>query len=239
MEEPMRNPENRHLPRNQHEADRRVRTRGRRKRERNQAFSLIELMIVLAIAGIVLSVGIPNYLMHRDTAVLENEKMVLLDIRLNIEKYIALYDRVPTAAELAAEFYSGGFPFGYSYAKIEQNLVWNEGGNGNARFASLSPFHRATRAEVLGDWSKVQTPYDLPAPVEVAAHDALPEPIRIVTGAFDPIVGNLAITAGKSKKVWICHVPPGNPSNARSLRVGEPALSGHLNNHPYDCLGKC
>lgn len=38
-------------------------------------------------------------------------------------------------------------------------------------------------------------------------------------------------------KVMICHVPPGNPSNAKTIIVGEPALSAHLANGSYK--GEC
>jgi hypothetical protein len=38
-------------------------------------------------------------------------------------------------------------------------------------------------------------------------------------------------------KVLICHVPPGNPDNAHTIQVGEPALSAHLAHG--DVLGSC
>lgn len=38
-------------------------------------------------------------------------------------------------------------------------------------------------------------------------------------------------------KVAICHVPPGNPSQARTLIVGNPSLQAHLNHG--DSLGAC
>ena len=40
-------------------------------------------------------------------------------------------------------------------------------------------------------------------------------------------------------KVTICHRPPGNPRNAKTLRVGEPAARAHLRNHPGDTPGPC
>jgi hypothetical protein len=42
-----------------------------------------------------------------------------------------------------------------------------------------------------------------------------------------------------SVKVTICHVPPGNPENAHTITVGEPALRAHLENHGGDFLGPC
>lgn len=48
---------------------------------------------------------------------------------------------------------------------------------------------------------------------------------------------------GKKGKVVLCHVPPGNPGNAHTLRVSESALKGHLDNngklHGLDYLGVC
>ena len=38
-------------------------------------------------------------------------------------------------------------------------------------------------------------------------------------------------------KVMICHIPPGNPSNPRTLIVSEGALQAHLDHG--DSLGMC
>jgi hypothetical protein len=43
---------------------------------------------------------------------------------------------------------------------------------------------------------------------------------------------------GGAAKVMICHYPPGNPSNAHTLRVGEPAVAAHVALHG-DTLGPC
>ncbi len=50
-----------------------------------------------------------------------------------------------------------------------------------------------------------------------------------------------ALTAKKQygNKVTICHRPPGNPGNAHTIRVGEPAARAHLRNHPGDTPGPC
>jgi len=39
------------------------------------------------------------------------------------------------------------------------------------------------------------------------------------------------------EKVTICHIPPGNPSNAHTIRVGESAVPAHLGHG--DSLGPC
>ena len=40
------------------------------------------------------------------------------------------------------------------------------------------------------------------------------------------------------KKTTICHIPPGNPANAHTICVGNPAVAAHLRNHG-DYLGVC
>lgn len=48
---------------------------------------------------------------------------------------------------------------------------------------------------------------------------------------------------GGGNKIDLCHVPPGNPSNARTLNVSVNALNGHFDNngrlHNKDYLGSC
>lgn len=43
--------------------------------------------------------------------------------------------------------------------------------------------------------------------------------------------------AGRDGKVAVCHIPPGNPSNAHTIRVGQPAVRAHLAHG--DALGDC
>ena len=40
------------------------------------------------------------------------------------------------------------------------------------------------------------------------------------------------------KKILICHVPPGNKDNPRTLSISKNALGGH-DNHPDDYDGPC
>jgi hypothetical protein len=39
--------------------------------------------------------------------------------------------------------------------------------------------------------------------------------------------------------VYICHAPPGNPTNTQTLAVGTSAVASHLSNHSGDKLGQC
>lgn len=40
-------------------------------------------------------------------------------------------------------------------------------------------------------------------------------------------------------KTTICHVPPGNPDNPRTITIGDSALDSHFENHAGDELGPC
>lgn len=42
-----------------------------------------------------------------------------------------------------------------------------------------------------------------------------------------------------NNKVYICHVPPGNPSNPNTLSISVNAVPSHLSNHSGDRLGSC
>ncbi len=41
----------------------------------------------------------------------------------------------------------------------------------------------------------------------------------------------------KNIKVLICHVPPGNPDNAQTIKVGSASVKAHLAHGDY--LGRC
>jgi len=47
----------------------------------------------------------------------------------------------------------------------------------------------------------------------------------------------LTVTVPRGAKVTICHIPPGNPSNAQTITVGAAAVNAHLNHG--DTLGEC
>ncbi|HLG34942.1 MAG TPA: choice-of-anchor L domain-containing protein [Bacteroidia bacterium] len=41
------------------------------------------------------------------------------------------------------------------------------------------------------------------------------------------------------KKIILCHVPEGNPSNPQTICISSYAIPAHLTLHQYDCLGPC
>lgn len=47
-----------------------------------------------------------------------------------------------------------------------------------------------------------------------------------------------AVAQSGVKKVTICHIPPGNPGNAHTITVGEPAVAAHVAEHG-DTIGPC
>ena len=47
-----------------------------------------------------------------------------------------------------------------------------------------------------------------------------------------------ACAADNTEKTTICHIPPGNPSNAHTICVGNAAVPAHVKNHG-DPIGPC
>jgi len=43
----------------------------------------------------------------------------------------------------------------------------------------------------------------------------------------------------KQEKVSICHIPPGNPDNARVIKVGAAAVAAHLAHGDTEVLENC
>jgi hypothetical protein len=56
-------------------------------------------------------------------------------------------------------------------------------------------------------------------------------------GAGGPGSDPRACDPQDTKKTTICHIPPGNPANAHTLCVGNPAVPAHLDHGDY--LGAC
>lgn len=52
------------------------------------------------------------------------------------------------------------------------------------------------------------------------------------------LVPAIAAAGPGQRKVTICHVPPGNPDNAHTITVGEPAAKKHVEQHG-DTYGPC
>jgi len=50
---------------------------------------------------------------------------------------------------------------------------------------------------------------------------------------------DIIVPGSKGKKVYLCHVPPGNPNNPQTLSVNLNAVPAHVPGHPLDHLGRC
>jgi hypothetical protein len=49
---------------------------------------------------------------------------------------------------------------------------------------------------------------------------------------------NGVIICSSAKKSLVCHIPPGNPANAHSICIGNPAVAPHVTHH-HDGVGAC
>jgi len=52
-------------------------------------------------------------------------------------------------------------------------------------------------------------------------------------------VKDIRVPGTNGSKVYVCHVPPGNPGNAHTLSISVNAVPAHLGNHAGDRLGSC
>lgn len=50
---------------------------------------------------------------------------------------------------------------------------------------------------------------------------------------------DIRVPGTNGKKVYLCHTPPGNPTNAQTLSISINAVESHLANHSDDRLGQC
>jgi len=52
-------------------------------------------------------------------------------------------------------------------------------------------------------------------------------------------VMDIRVPGTNGKKVYLCHVPPGNTQNPQTLSISVNAVPAHIPGHPNDHLGKC
>ena len=59
--------------------------------------------------------------------------------------------------------------------------------------------------------------------------------LLMLTSAFSvfTVISGGAAYASSVDKVVICHIPPGNPDNMHSIKIGEPAVDAHLAHGDY------
>lgn len=61
----------------------------------------------------------------------------------------------------------------------------------------------------------------------------------VTSCTIDICVYDIRVPGTNGKKVFICHVPEGNPSNANTLSVSVSAVPSHIGLHGGDRLGEC
>lgn len=95
--------------------------------------------------------------------------------------------------------------------------------------------HSRLRSQVVSLALLAALPFAVGCGPEVSAREAALAGERAALGA----VADAHVDAGTvaTDKVAVCHIPPGNPANAHTIVVGEPALSAHLRHG--DVLGAC
>ena len=60
-----------------------------------------------------------------------------------------------------------------------------------------------------------------------------------ITTNINICVTDIRVPGTNGSKVYVCHVPPGNPVNPNTLSISVNAVPAHLGNHSGDRLGSC
>ncbi|WP_406613390.1 competence type IV pilus major pilin ComGC [Candidatus Caldatribacterium sp.] len=95
----------------------------RPQRRKNAGFTLIELVVVVAILGFLVAIGIPRYMAARETAAANATKANLHNLAAAIELYLTEKSDLPGSLnDLVAAGYIGGIPKtpkgnNYTYAR--------------------------------------------------------------------------------------------------------------------------
>lgn len=73
-----------------------------------------------------------------------------------------------------------------------------------------------------------------------AQDEGVDDPTLYLTGTEEEAIqrDDGSFSCENPKKVLICHIPPGNPDNAHTICVGEPAVRAHQEHHG-DPVGAC
>lgn len=61
----------------------------------------------------------------------------------------------------------------------------------------------------------------------------------VTTSSISICVKDIRVPGTDGKKVYVCHVPPGNKSNPQTLSISVNAVASHIGQHSDDKLGSC
>ena len=61
----------------------------------------------------------------------------------------------------------------------------------------------------------------------------------VTTCSISICVSDIRVPGTNGSKVYVCHLPPGNPGNPQTLSISVNAVPAHLGNHTGDKLGTC
>ncbi len=82
----------------------------RKRKKREEGFTLIELVIVIAIIGILMAIAIPNYMTARQAAAANATKANLKSLATAMELYMAENNTYPTTEDDLEDYFGGSLP---------------------------------------------------------------------------------------------------------------------------------
>lgn len=119
-----------------------------------QGFTLIELMIVIAIIGILASAAIPAYIDYQKSARTSEAKVMLGAIRTNEETFFSEYERYTTTLADLGNPTTAAVYYGYSVTVSSNSFTATASPNAAGAAAGLTGTWTLTQSGTLGGSAK-------------------------------------------------------------------------------------